>query len=96
MQQDGCKTRWLQDNNDTLSASSGCVDELTMQLLTLLAINITVGQAQELLLPWVVNKVKRLLRGKTETKLPHWEQEAQKLDFQGTMEEYGELGKKFK
>lgn len=64
-----------------------------MQLLTLLAINITIGQAQEILLPWVVSKVKRVLQGKIEKQIPHWEQEAQKLDFQGTMDEYGELGK---
>jgi hypothetical protein len=77
------------------SISNGCPDEVSLQLVSALAVNMFVGQAQEVLLPWLQAKFEiiRLLRNEEVSKetLPVWERDNQKGDFQGTLNEYVEM-----
>jgi len=77
----------------------GCGGELAVQLATILATNMFVGQATEIGIPWVMeNVLPRILRmlgiSKPEHKheqLPQWEREAKLIQFAGTLDEYSEM-----
>jgi hypothetical protein len=99
--EDGCKSNLGNDGYATRSfniISGGCVDELTLQLITILATNITIGQAREVAIPWLVGKLqiyflaKKMHMEKSEEKLlPPWEKEGKKPLFPGTFDEYSEM-----
>ena len=88
--EDGCKASsgW-----DVLGY--GCADELTIQLISILGVNLFVGQFREVMLPWVMAKVKVYLLKKQEgdTKIPQWEKQSKKPQFPGTFDEYSEMSK---
>ena len=74
----------------------GCVDELTFQLATILGTNMIVGQAREVAIPWLLSKI-QLARyqkstGVNDTALPRWEKDAKLAGYQGTFDEYSEMG----
>jgi len=78
--------------------SGGCVDELTLQLITILATNITIGQAREVAIPWLLGKLQLLFLAKKmhlevaqKKALPPWEKEGKKPLFPGTFDEYSEM-----
>jgi Calcium-activated chloride channel len=56
--QDGCRVDWGEDN-DTVAAA--CVDELTMQVITVLLVNMFIGQAREVAIPYLLKKMKTVL-----------------------------------
>jgi len=89
--QDGCNA----GVDDMNIISNGCVDEVMLQLGCILAVNMFVGQAQEVALPWIMGKV-QLIReirktGEDKKKVPIWERDAVKSDFEGTLDEYAEM-----
>lgn len=55
---DGCRVDWGEDI-DTVAA--GCVDELTLQVLTVLLVNQFIGQTREVMLPFLLKKMKSVL-----------------------------------
>jgi anoctamin-7 len=70
----------------------GCMDELTLQLATILGTNIVIGQVQEVLLPWLKRKYNRHKHGDAVDSFgQQWEKEASFVDFPGTRDEYMEL-----
>jgi len=76
------------------SISDGCPDEVSLQLISALAVNMFVGQAQEVVLPWLTSKVQLILylrKNKEQEKLPVWERDNKKGDFDGTLNEYSEI-----
>ncbi len=76
----------------------GCPEELTLQLGTILATNIVIGQTREVLLPLINFQVQRALNascnwGKKEKRvLWKWETERSLASYAGTIDEYSELG----
>lgn len=87
---DACKTGRL----GTSVLSSGCMDELTLQLVTILLTNMFVGQTREVGIPWLIGKIKLTLYKKKLTEkdvLPQWESESKKPMFPGTFDEYSEM-----
>jgi len=91
---DACKT----GRTDITVISHGCMDELTIQLVTILLVNMFIGQGREVALPWVVGKLqlllyKRNLKKQTDVveKIAQWEVEAKKPAFPGTFDEYSEM-----
>lgn len=78
--------------------SSGCMDELTIQLVTILLVNMFIGQTREVAIPWAIGKLqlymlKRKLKKESETPkvIPQWEEESKKPAFPGTFDEYSEM-----
>jgi len=73
----------------------GCPNELMIQLLTILATNIVIGQAQEVLIPYFTTKAKRLyfnyVTHSNLEELPKYEKEYSLNDYEGTLDEYGEM-----
>jgi len=73
----------------------GCPNQLYVQLLTILGTNIAVGQAQEVLIPWLVAKAKLLWLERTvkkeESDIPKYEREFELNQFEGLVDEYGEM-----
>jgi len=73
----------------------GCPNELQTQLIILLLTNIVVGQAQEILIPFVLAKAKMwwyAYKTKTmEKDLPKYEREYQLNQHEGTIDEYSEM-----
>jgi len=91
---DACKS----GRTDISVISSGCMDELTIQLVTILCVNLVVGQSREVAIPWLLGKVNLLLlkrnlkKNSTEPKkIAQWEKEAKKPAFPGTFDEYSEM-----
>jgi len=88
---DGCKT----EQNPAPTVSYGCTDEVTVQLVTLLAVNMFIGQATEVLIPWVTEKIKlyRLMKatGGEIKDVDIWERDFEKSPFDGTFDEYCEM-----
>eukprot|EP01114_Cavostelium_apophysatum_P021290 TRINITY_DN738_c0_g1_i1.p1 TRINITY_DN738_c0_g1~~TRINITY_DN738_c0_g1_i1.p1 ORF type:complete len:782 (+),score=258.94 TRINITY_DN738_c0_g1_i1:32-2347(+) len=79
---------------------NGCMDELTIQLITVLMVNIFVGQSREVAIPWLMGKakvfmLKRNLKKQAEenekSKVAQWEIESKKPAFPGTFDEYSEM-----
>jgi len=90
---DACKN---QTSNVTVPVvSSGCPDELTIQLVTILAVNMFIGQAQEVVIPWAIGKIKLYLlvrnTGENSKQIPDWEKDYKKAPFKGTFDEYSEM-----
>jgi len=80
------------------TVSWGCADELTVQLATILGVNMFIGQAREVAIPWLVGKIqlsllKRNMKkaGEETDNLPQWEKESKKPKFPGTFDEYSEM-----
>jgi len=73
----------------------GCPNELQIQLLMLLGMNIVVGQAQEVLIPFLIAKGKmyyyQYVTKIDEANLPKYEREAQLNQHEGTFDEYSEM-----
>jgi len=75
--------------------SGGCVDGVTFQLATLLGTNMVIGQAKEVLIPYIMSKI-QLIRfiketGEDITKIPQWERDSKLANYQGTLDEYSEM-----
>jgi len=94
----GAKVKSLHDACEVGNESGigfGCPDELTVQLATILGINMVVGQAQEVLVPYIMSKVQliRLMKetGETKDEIPEWEENSKLSDFAGTLPEYTEM-----
>jgi len=90
--QDSCKS----GNKVNFIISNGCPDEVSLQLATTLLVNMFVGQAQEVLVPYLKTQVQLiLLKRKTDEEivkgLPIWERDSKKDDFDGTLAEYAEM-----
>jgi len=98
---DGCKSNLGNSGYTTRSfkiISGGCIDELTLQLITILATNITIGQAREVAIPWFMGRIqlffyakKMHLEAQQKKALPAYEKEAKKPLFPGTFDEYSEM-----
>eukprot|EP01118_Nematostelium_gracile_P007789 TRINITY_DN2553_c0_g1_i3.p1 TRINITY_DN2553_c0_g1~~TRINITY_DN2553_c0_g1_i3.p1 ORF type:complete len:614 (+),score=155.14 TRINITY_DN2553_c0_g1_i3:501-2342(+) len=90
---DRCVLNWVEDRHEQ-NLSAGCPDDLSMQLVTILLVNIFVGQTREVLMPWIMGKAKIYLmkRGlEGEEKVSLWERDSKKPVFEGTFEEYSEM-----
>jgi len=83
------------DTDVTQDFGWGCPDQLYIQLLTILGTNIAVGQAQEVLIPFILNKVKLYFlernTHKKEEDIPKYEREYELSQFEGMVDEYGEM-----
>jgi len=89
---DACRSGNLVNN----IISHGCPDEVSLQLAIVLVVNMFVGQAQEIALPWVKTQVQfYLLKRETDESLvkglPVWERDSKKDDFDGILSEYAEM-----
>jgi len=91
--QDACKF-----GTEYSTVSWGCPDELTVQLATILGVNMLFGQAREVFIPWMIGQVKlKMLKrnmkkeGEETDNLPQWERESKKPMFPGTFDEYSEM-----
>jgi len=75
--------------------SSGCYNEVFLQLVSILITNIFIGQATEVGIPYLWGKIQvyRLARstGETMKEVPIWERDAEKQAFLGTIDEYSEM-----
>jgi hypothetical protein len=84
-------------NDDTPSNkyTVGCPNQLYIQLLIILGINIAVGQAQEVLIPFVMAKLKlywlERQSHRAETDIPKYEREYELNQFEGLIDEYAEM-----
>jgi len=87
---DGCKSGGVPS-----LISWGCPDDLTIQLATILGINMIVGQSQEVLVPYIMSKVQlfRFMKatGEQQEEIPQWEQDSKLSDYQGILPEYCEM-----
>eukprot|EP00026_Physarum_polycephalum_P003265 Phypoly_transcript_03275.p1 GENE.Phypoly_transcript_03275~~Phypoly_transcript_03275.p1 ORF type:complete len:739 (+),score=105.38 Phypoly_transcript_03275:250-2466(+) len=86
------------DDNDDKPDNSyviGCPNQLYIQLLILLGTNIAVGQAQEVLIPFILAKAKlywlERQSQRSESDIPKYEREYQLNQFEGTIDEYAEM-----
>jgi len=70
---DSCKS----GRTDYRNVSGGCADELTLQLVSLLMTNLTIGNTKEVLIPWIISKVKLYLYQKSVSKEKMTEGETQ-------------------
>jgi hypothetical protein len=90
--QDSCKTYFSAPET---VISNGCADEVTFQLVTILLVNMFIGQSQEVAIPWIVGKIKLYLANRNgeavPKELPPWERDNKKNLFGGTLDEYSEL-----
>jgi hypothetical protein len=92
---DSCRTRF--NNNDTDVSpviSRGCADEITFQLITILLVNMIIGQSQEVAVPWLIGRIKQYIaarNGEVPKELPPWERDNKKGVYAGTLDEYSEL-----
>jgi len=92
---DGCKAGNAPD--PMYMVGWGCPDELTLQLATILGVNMFVGQATEVGIPWVMGFIKLYLvkrqhkNDDEEFHLPQWERESKKPVWAGTLDEYSEM-----
>jgi len=77
------------------TVSGGCPEELTMQLGTILFINIFSGQATQVILPWVLGKINVYLFQRSTHEnvndLPQWERESKRPDYAGPFYDYNQL-----
>eukprot|EP01111_Echinosteliopsis_oligospora_P009071 TRINITY_DN2593_c0_g1_i1.p1 TRINITY_DN2593_c0_g1~~TRINITY_DN2593_c0_g1_i1.p1 ORF type:complete len:778 (-),score=195.83 TRINITY_DN2593_c0_g1_i1:55-2388(-) len=82
-------------NPDGTPFGRGCPSQLFEQLLILLGTNIIVGQAQEVLLPFLLAKVKLWWYERkahvTDDDIPQYEREYELNEWEGTLDEYGEM-----
>jgi len=89
---DGCRTIFRAGPGQI---SRGCLYEVTFQLVSILLVNMFVGQATEVLIPWVKGKVGIYMKDRKseqkEANLPQWETEAHRSSFGGTLDEYSEM-----
>jgi len=78
----------------------GCVYQLSIQLMALLAVSITVNQVREILVPWMMSKIKLHFyeratgEGEDEKHDLHpsqYEKESNLVDYPGTFDEYNEM-----
>ena len=71
---------------------------MTVQLASLLITNLIIGQAQELLVPWIMKKITKWRKRKeNEGKvIPKYEEEGVLSPYEGTLDEYAEMGTKSK
>jgi len=73
----------------------GCPNQLYIQLLTIMGTNIAVGQAQEVLIPYVLSKAKLYFlerkSNRKEEDIPKYEREYELNQFEGMVDEYGEM-----
>jgi len=90
---DACKNQTAAVTTPIVSA--GCPDELTIQLVTILAVNMFIGQAQEVVIPWAMGRLKLYLlvrnTGEDRKQIPDWERDYKKSPFKGTFDEYSEM-----
>jgi hypothetical protein len=91
---DVCKFNF-NDCKDRDNLSRGCADELTMQLITILATNMFIGQAKEVLVPYIMAKVKLMMLKKKIAEaapaIPQWEKECKLGPWGGIFDEYSEM-----
>jgi hypothetical protein len=75
--------------------SGGCLDELSVQLATILGVNMVFGQAREVAIPWLISKIKLKMyekkAGEEKNSIPQWERESKFGQFPGTFDEYSEM-----
>jgi len=76
--------------------SNGCSDEVSIQLITILAVNMFVGQTQEVAIPWLLSKLKLYLQVRNNEEItvkdvPIWERANKLAAFPGTLDEYSEI-----
>jgi len=93
---DSCKTGRI-----ITVVGEGCMDEVTIQLVTILLTNMFIGQAKEVGVPWLKSKIKtwllkrRIAKGleaeKEPEQLAQWEIEGKKENYTGTFDEYCEM-----
>jgi len=96
---DFCRTTFDLNPNDNgtypVVIGNGCADEVTFQLVTILAVNMFVGQATEVAIPWLMGKGKLWLTTRngvvTVNELPAWEKENELGAYEGTLDEYAEM-----
>jgi hypothetical protein len=93
---DACKT--VRAPEDTVSGDvvgSGCMSELSLQLFTLMAVNLLIGQTKEIVIPTVKVYIKKYFGSKedndAEAALPEWEAQARLVPYEGTFDEYAEM-----
>lgn len=89
--QDGCKT-----GTGWRVLGYGCAEELTVQLVTILGVNMGFGQFREVMMPWLIGKLQLYLLKKSVgqeavKEVPQWERESKKPLFPGTFDEYSEM-----
>jgi len=94
---DACKT----GRTDIAVISHGCMDELTIQLVTILLVNMFIGQGKEVGIPWLMGKIQLILLKRNlkkasseqleEKKIAAWEVDSKKPAFPGTFDEYSEM-----
>jgi len=93
--EDGCKTRFNNNMDDVSEViSKGCADEVTFQLITILLVNMFIGQSQEVAIPWLIGRLKQYIaarNGVVPKELPAWERDSKKNNYAGTLDEYSEL-----
>jgi len=91
---DVCKFQF-NDCKERDNLSRGCADELTMQLITILATNMLFGQTKEVLVPYIMSKVKlMMLKRKVKEAaptIPQWEKECKLGNWMGIFDEYAEM-----
>jgi len=95
---DTCKRPLGRDDGKLKNLGAGCADELLVQVLTLLGTNIVFGQSREVIMPWLMAKLKFYLYKRAtktekdeEVSLSQFEKEAALGAFQGTFDEYNEM-----
>jgi len=83
------------DGDSKESFGWGCPNQLQLQLLSLLGTSIVVGQAQEVLLPWLTQKLKLMWLSHNikmnAQKIPKHEKQNQLSSFEGTIDDYSEM-----
>jgi len=93
---DSCKTGRI-----ITVLGQGCMDEVTIQLVTILLTNMFIGQGKEVGVPWLKTKIntwmlkRRIAKGleadKEPEQLAQWEIEGKKENYTGTFDEYCEM-----
>jgi len=98
---DGCKIKWSTADNQTFGA--GCLNELTIQLVSLLLTNMIIGQLKEVLIPYIISRIglrqkkdpealeKEKEEQEKEDKRPEYEKQSKLQNFGGTMDEFTEM-----
>jgi len=91
-EEDSCRTQFRAGPG---AISRGCLDEVTFQLVSILLVNMFVGQATEVGIPWISEKVRNFMHDgrhkEKKVELPQWETEAKQGEFGGTLDEYSEM-----
>jgi hypothetical protein len=90
---DACGSNFNSDRHE-VNLSNGCADDLSLQLITILVVNIFIGQSREVLMPWVMGKAQLYLMKRnmeSESRVSIWERDSKKPAFEGTFDEYSEM-----